>query len=123
MLHFSLNVGLFAGGSNDNSVGAQIARAEIVRASLDGVLSVAGTYIDVVKQSASEPTLVIRGVITREDRLSQYKFRLFLFRLSVALSQDCIAAVFEPHGKLPVGELIGPKADAWGPFNPDFFLN
>lgn len=123
MFHFSLNVGLHAAGAADNSTGAQIARAEIVRAALDGVLAVSGTYTSKVAQSGSEPTLVIHGVITREDRLNLYQFRLFLFRLAVALSQDCIATIFEPHGKPPVGDMVGPKSEGWGPFDRAFFLN
>ncbi len=40
----------------------------------------------------------------------------FLARL---LGQDCIA-VYEP--KLGAGQLIGPRAEKWGTFNPEFFI-
>ena len=39
--------------------------------------------------------------------------------LAVALDQDCIAV---RNNKTGDGELIGDKAEAWGPFNPEYFL-
>lgn len=41
--------------------------------------------------------------------------------LATILGQDCIA-VWHPLLEGQPGELIGPKADEWGPFNPDFFI-
>jgi hypothetical protein len=38
--------------------------------------------------------------------------------VSTALKQESIAQFTERHG----GELYGPKAAEWGPFNPDYFL-
>lgn len=35
------------------------------------------------------------------------------------LKQDCIAVYRELTGG---GALVGPRADAWGPFNPEYFL-
>jgi len=43
-----------------------------------------------------------------------------VFALANVLGQDCIA-IYEPTSNL--GALIGPKAAAWGEFNPEFFLN
>lgn len=42
-----------------------------------------------------------------------------IFGLSELLQQDCIAALSVDGD----GALIGPKADAWGTFNPEFFIN
>ena len=39
--------------------------------------------------------------------------------LSIVLGQDCIA-VYNPH--MDYGYLAGPKAAAWGKFNPAYFL-
>jgi hypothetical protein len=39
--------------------------------------------------------------------------------LSAALDQDCIAAYYPDE---QWGQLIGPKAAAWGQFNPEFFF-
>jgi hypothetical protein len=43
----------------------------------------------------------------------------FIGHLARLLSQDCIA-VYNPATR--EGYLIGPKADDWGPFNPEFFI-
>jgi hypothetical protein len=40
-----------------------------------------------------------------------------VYALSEALGQECIAAYFGGGGYL-----IGPNAEAWGEFNPEFFL-
>lgn len=63
-----------------------------------------------VHQSNTEPTLVARTdrALTPEEGDA----------LSSELSQDAIAQN-GPQG----GALYGPKADEWGPFNPDFFLD
>ena len=42
-----------------------------------------------------------------------------LFHICVLLGQDCIAVVNETTG---AQTLIGPRADKWLPFNPDYFL-
>ena len=39
------------------------------------------------------------------------------FAVAYALSQDCIAQLADG-----VGELYGPKAEEWGPFNPAYFI-
>lgn len=48
-----------------------------------------------------------------------------LHSVAAALHQDCIAVVpvddyFNPGYRLP-GHLIGPRADKWGEFNPEYF--
>jgi len=63
-----------------------------------------------VKQSNTEKTLVIeaRKALTEETGLL----------VASRLEQDAIAQV-DSHGH---GELFGPKAKEWGPFNPEYFL-
>jgi hypothetical protein len=39
--------------------------------------------------------------------------------LARLLQQDCIAAYYPETGH---GALIGPRAEAWGEFNPEFFI-
>lgn len=63
-------------------------------------------------QSATEPTLVveIETYAQTEDAL---------YKLACELSQDCIAIRPTAGG---TGFLFGPRAAAWGEFNPDYFL-
>ena len=60
--------------------------------------------------SDTEPTMVVR--------LRQPLSPEAGHKLSEALKQEAIAQL-APHG----GELFGPMAEAWSPFNPEFFLN
>ena len=64
----------------------------------------------VVKNSTTEPTLVVEidRPLTRDEA----------YAVSDFLRQDCIA---QRVGD--AGELIGPRADEWGAFNPDLFLD
>lgn len=62
-----------------------------------------------VCQSTTEPTLVIE--VDRPLNANEGYF------IAVTLRQDCIA---QWHNG--VGELFGPKAQEWGPFNKDFFI-
>jgi hypothetical protein len=63
-----------------------------------------------VRQSGTEPTLVAR--------LSRALTPNEAFEISKVLRQDAIAI---RTGE--IGALHGPAAEAWGPFNPDFFLD
>lgn len=62
-----------------------------------------------VKQSATERTVVIDFNVIYGS----------LNVLACALDQDCIALRNNETG---TGELFGDKAEAWAPFNPEFFL-
>ena len=62
-----------------------------------------------IKQSATEQTVVI-DYDTNVQSLNV---------LACALDQDCIAVRNNETG---TGELFGDKAEAWAPFNPEFFL-
>lgn len=74
-------------------------------------LKAAGVKIesDAVHQSNTESTLVAKldRPLTEKEAVA----------VSTALRQEAIA---QHDGK--AGELYGPKADAWRPFNPDYFL-
>jgi len=66
-----------------------------------------------VVQSDTEPTLVVRAEdagIGQDNRIDM---------LSTALKQDCIGVWYPAE---QYGQLIGPRADAWGEFNPEFFI-
>lgn len=62
-------------------------------------------------RSDSEPTLVIRAIIDADC--------IAIHQASAALEQDCIAVWNIDDEE---GALIGPRADAWGRFDPDKFL-
>lgn len=67
-----------------------------------------------IVQSDTEPTLVVHA----ETRYSYVPAAVRIEGLASALNQDCVAAVF-PSGS---GALLGPRAEAWGAFNPDMFF-
>ena len=101
MARYTLNIGLanpFTG--TDNSIEKTL---EVAFAFISDVQNVA------IKQSATERTVVIDfDTIDRSLNV-----------LSCALDQDCIAVRDNDTG---IGELHGDKADAWGAFNPEYFL-
>jgi len=77
----------------------------------------------VVKQSATEPTLVCAVLLPAapDTRHAAAEGDLAaVYRAAVDLEQEAIA-VFDPV--LNEGILVGPQATAWGDFNPAFFLN
>ena len=72
-------------------------------------------YGSQVFESDTEPTLVLTArngqpYIPMGPRFEQ---------IAVALGQDCIAVV---NTDMASGRLYGPRAAAWGDFNPEFFL-
>ena len=68
-----------------------------------------------VRDSGSEPTMVIRI----EGTILLGALKVFLYDLSEKLKQDCIAV--KPEGL--DGFLVGPRAAAWGKFDPDQFIS
>lgn len=70
-----------------------------------------------VHQSDTEPTLVALV----ETGLAHTDITVFtqVTKLSEALGQDCIALYNPASGR---GALIGPRAAAWGTFNPEYFF-
>ena len=69
--------------------------------------------------SDSEETVVARLEST-DAPLRQVRQQLFY--VANDLGQDCIAVLFDDAAGEPEGALIGPRAHAWGEFNPAFFL-
>lgn len=63
-----------------------------------------------LRPSDTEPTLVVHVVHCAESTAET---------LAVILEQDCVARYHLGNGK---GQLIGPRADKWGDFNPEYFL-
>lgn len=62
-----------------------------------------------VKQSTTEETVVVE----LSEPLTEKEADIICYWLK----QDCIAQSVDG-----VGTLYGPKADEWGPFNPEYFL-
>lgn len=106
-MKFILNIGLDSKATR--SISADVA-AQIV---------VANDFLirkSKVLRSDTEPTLVCEVVAMPS---SPFLVIQQLRQIAVDLHQDCIA-VFRPRtGK---GVLIGPNAQAWGKFNPEFFF-
>lgn len=71
-----------------------------------------------VKDSSTEPTLVAKCKYVRTRGL--WPVENEFFTVSVELAQDCIA-VYDDNAQ--AGVLIGPKADKWGVFDPDYFIS
>lgn len=88
----------------------------------DGGLPIGPATVSAALRKAGA-TVLISDVLQSDSELT-YVARLAspldadaLYQLSIELRQDCVAqAVGE------AGELHGPKADKWGPFNPAYFL-
>jgi hypothetical protein len=72
---------------------------------------------DTVLASDTEPTLVAEVISLNSNPLIILQL---LNRIAEDLDQDCIAVYRERTGK---GSLVGPRANAWGKFNPEFFFN
>lgn len=107
MQSLTLNIGLMV--STTQTLAADVAR-QIVHA--NGLL----VRSHAVHQSDSEQTLVADVIL---DPLAGASWRAALSGIATDLRQDCIAA-WNPARQS--GALIGPKAAAWGPFNPAYFL-
>jgi hypothetical protein len=66
-----------------------------------------------VVQSDTEPTLVL---VVKAPHINLHGI---VRGLAKTLGQDCIA-IYDPC--YCMGNLLGPKAAEWGPFNPEFFI-
>lgn len=70
-------------------------------------------------QSDTEPTLVVEVERWHEGIGVDAAQAATIGRLAESLQQDCIATWDPSEGR---GLLLGPRADAWGEFNPEFFV-
>jgi hypothetical protein len=95
-----LNIGLEA---NDGTAVSE-------RAALAAVLGRTRAVSCGIRQSDSEATLVL---------IAESLSTASAWHIAAALRQDCIA-VFDTD--LKRGRLIGPRADAWGAFEPAYFI-
>lgn len=104
-------------GLNSNVTGQQITLAQ--KARIHRLLQVA-THCDQpyrmhYAQSATEPTAV---VFIEDVSMMRGWLEQALYNLCEAIEQDCIALQYSTGE----GKLIGSKADSWGEFNPEYFI-
>lgn len=102
---FILNIGL---NTTDGAITIEEAR-KTLRAYGFSILR------EALLESDTEPTLVAEVATGFATTLTVLQL---LYQVSEELKQDCIAVYRELTG----GALVGPRADAWGPFNPEYFL-
>lgn len=83
------------------------------------VLRAYGFWIlrEALLESDTEPTLVAE--VSNLRAVYPLTILQLLYQVSEELKQDCIAVYC---GDTLGGALVGPRADAWGPFNPEYFL-
>ena len=128
-MKFAINVGLNVKGIENHAID-QEARAEVAHLAIGAFIRHRGSWSSQIRivGSFTEPTLVIEGFL-HDDFLVELNG--FLFKLAIALSQDCIAlARIEtgedtggaPHEFAASGWLVGPNAHEWGDFDPKFFV-
>jgi hypothetical protein len=116
-MHYLLNIGLNIPGT-DKTLPAATALA-LVQTHVGRTDTIASSA---VHASDTEPTLVLLV-----DGWPPYTSTLDA--IAAGLLQDCVAyckARVDADGNveplISTGELVGPKADDWGPFNPAFFI-
>jgi hypothetical protein len=66
--------------------------------------------------SDTEPTIVVE---IDASQVLHHQLAGAVWSLAKALEQECIGVYGTHIGK---GALIGPRADKWGEFNPEYFL-
>jgi hypothetical protein len=110
-MRIELNIGLNIEGS-DNTQAQRDSRASFAIATLN---MANGTALVGTRraQSATEDTLIAICEGSGSD------VAVVVAELAYELDQDCIALFNVETG---VGQLIGPRAAAWGAFNPEYFL-
>ena len=108
-----LNIGLARNDGLPNNTPAFVV-AELNRSGLPAASCT-------VVVSTTEPTVVVR--LRRADALrhGDSSLRHTLHLVSCFLHQDCLA-VYDPEAPGLTGYLVGPKAKAWGEFNPALFV-
>lgn len=123
--HVEMNIGLtVAGGPNSDSdiLARGCLAVRLLAQSL--MLARVNTRIERVSYSdpggatVSESTLVVRAAM----RASRPMIRDIIHEVARRLAQDCIAVLFVADDGDTSGEMIGPQADKWPAFNPEFFV-
>lgn len=115
MYEMHLNIGLHAGDST--AAAGTVYTAQEALAAFTA--AVPGEVLEHrVEQSDTEPTLVIRASVEHVGIEAHRR----VFALAEQLNQDCIAARVTSNGETIAEDLIGPRAEAWGDFNPEFFI-
>lgn len=107
-----VNIGLDVAGTR-NTVQERVERANLAYMILRTLYTERELISVEYRNSESEPTMVLQILDTVENA------KTFFWYLSRDLRQDCIALV-DDNGQN--GVLVGPKAEKWGEFNPEFFL-
>jgi hypothetical protein len=101
------------------NIGLDVNATRLLAAHVVKQLVVAADFVinaDRLVESDTEPTLVLDVTSLSGPSLTLAQLRA----LATDLEQDCIA-VYRP--KTGNGALVGPRADKWGPFNPQYFFN
>lgn len=109
-MRIELNIGLNV-ANGDNSMRARSGRVVAAFRQFAGYAT-----FDRLANSNTEETLVLVCHVAPEGML---EFNELVFEAAMDLEQDCIAVY---NATAMSGALIGPRADAWGAFNPDFFI-
>lgn len=104
-----LNVGLAVPGSSEFLTVSHVVRT--IASSTVLPSTVALKHIE-VRESTTEPTAIV--VLRAAENFDAAGA---IARLAVELGQEAIA--FTVDG---IGALVGPQAERWGAFNPEFFL-
>jgi len=110
-MRYILNIGLARNGKPN------LGLIDVMRA----IGNVSLVHVDhaVVLNSDTEPTVVVAVGVSADASDAGISVKDSVRVLACLLDQDCIA-VFDTEGD--VTGLYGPRSDAWGEFNPDYFL-
>lgn len=107
MFTFAINIGLNRAGETFASITPQQC-ADVLRSKGIAVLAAA------IGQSETETTFAAICIAAQHETVRN----VHLHELCLDLNQDCVAVLSANEGKL-----IGPKADDWGPFNLDYWID
>lgn len=109
---YQLNIGLNipSGNNSPKAIAARRAKAE---SQFPRARFVDAGYVSPNGVEVSEPTIVVQAYFDTDMA------RTWATLVADYYKQDCIAVWCEDTEQ---GELIGPRAGAWGEFNPEYFV-